>query len=116
MHAGLPMAWRFSSADLNGAWPWGDAVPLQVFRKLADFESLSMTELRSAGSHPVELGQLAKSARDRLAAIEKDDIDELFSLRISGRERIWCITDRNVMRVLWYDPRHEVCPALLRHT
>ena len=41
--------------------------------------------------------------------IQQDDIDKLMSFRIAGKKRVWCIQDRNIMRVLWWDPQHEIC-------
>ena len=58
-----------------------------------------------------------KSARDRLQKLKLDDIDELMSFRISGKERVWSIRQlNNVMKVLWWDPNHEIYPIRKRHT
>ena len=68
-------------------------------------------QLRDTGSHPIPIAQLDKLARDRLSEIEQDDLDELFSLRLTGEKRIWCIRNEMVMRVLWWDPSHQVYPV-----
>ena len=68
------------------------------------------------GSHPVALNDLDKTARDRLAELNLDDIDHLYSLRLSGTERVWGILDRSILKVLWWDPDHQVCPAAKKHT
>lgn len=41
----------------------------------------------------------------------RDDIDELMSFRCAGAERVWCIQEANVMKVLWWDPGHQVDPV-----
>ena len=51
-----------------------------------------------------------EAARDRLAEIGQDDLDELMSFRITGESRVWCIQDSAIMRVLWWDPHHGVYP------
>jgi uncharacterized phage-associated protein len=29
---------------------------------------------------------------------------------------VWCIRHLNVMRILWWDPDHLVCPSVMKHT
>ena len=48
--------------------------------------------------------------------IRQDDVDELMSFRLDSRGRVWCIQTGNIMRVLWWDPNHEVCPSFKKHT
>lgn len=66
--------------------------------------------------HSVEVGKLSKKARDRLIEIRKDDLDELYSLRLGGTERIWGILDRGVFILLWWDPNHQVYAYTLKNT
>ena len=68
------------------------------------------------GSHLIRLDRLIPKARKRLREIKEDDLDELMSFRISSKERVWCIQSENIMRILWWDPRHEVCPSQLKGT
>lgn len=68
------------------------------------------------GSHPVPLDNLTTEAVRRLEEIGQADVDELFSLRLSGKERIWGIRDRHILKVLWWDPDHLVCPSIKKHT
>jgi hypothetical protein len=42
-------------------------------------------------------------------------VHECFSLRINSPARVWGIRDEYVLRVLWRDPRHEVCPSKKKH-
>lgn len=84
--------------------------------KLYEFEKLDSDTLRKQGSHQVELARLVKRARERLEQIKQDDVDYLMSFRITGKNRIWCIDDRNIMNVLWWDPDHSVCPSLQKYT
>jgi len=117
---GTPLAWRFSHSDRNGPFAWtrvyasGDQNA--VMERLSDFETVSETELREEGSHFVELSQLGREASERLFALRLDDLDCLFSLRISGPKRVWAVHQGGLMRVLWYDPEHQVCPSFKKHT
>jgi hypothetical protein len=67
-------------------------------------------------NHAIPVADLTREAQDRLAEIGQDDVDELFSLRLSAKERIFGILDESVMRVLWWDPDHRVCPSPKRRT
>jgi hypothetical protein len=85
--------------------------------KLKSFESMTWQEIEGpSGSHFIEVSQCAKDARDRLRALQYDDIDMLFSLRISGRARVFGIRERRILRILWWDPEHQICPSAKRHT
>ena len=114
------MVWRFSAADRGGPFAWSElsdpAEYKAVMEKLHQFETMEETAIRRGGSHPVEPPQLSKAAYDRLVEIKLDDLDELMSFRITGAGRVWCRMSNNVMLVLWWDPTHEVCPSLLKHT
>lgn len=117
---GSPLAWRFSGADLAGPFSWAALAHGEPFKevieRLHEFEKMNWEQIVKTGSHPVEIWRCEKPARDRLTEISQDDIDELMSFRITATRRIWCIQDRNIMRVLWWDPDHEVCPSPKRHT
>jgi hypothetical protein len=40
------------------------------------------------------------------------DQDELWTLRLSGPERIWGVFREGVFHVLFWDPAHQICPSL----
>lgn len=107
-------SWRFGSCDKGGPFCWAGITPdelAQALDRLGAFETMNDAQLRDTGSHPIPIAQLDKLARDRLSEIEQDDLDELFSLRLTGEKRIWCIRNEMVMRVLWWDPSHQVYPV-----
>jgi hypothetical protein len=84
--------------------------------RLQCFETMSDREIGESGSHPIAIESLSKPAQQRLVAIQEDDIDVLMSFRITGPKRVFCIREREVMRVLWYDRDHQVCPSVKKHT
>ncbi len=59
----------------------------------------------------MEIAKLSAEARQRLVELRQDDVDELFSLRMTGRRRVWGFREANVLRFLWWDPDHQVCPV-----
>lgn len=115
----LPL-WAFRIVDLGGPWCWTkiDGPTLgAVLERLKQLESMTWAEIEGGtGSHYVDQGELSKEARDRLVKIEQDDTESLFSLRVSGKERIIGIRDGSVLRILWWDPEHQVYPSKKKHT
>ncbi|MCG6575067.1 hypothetical protein EGM97_10160 [Pseudomonas sp. AF32] len=114
------ISWRFSRADKGGPFAWSSLTDASdykaVMERLHCFETMSLEEIAKSGSHDIELGRLSKDAQQRLQEIQQDDIDSLMSFRVTGPKRVFCIREREVMRVLWFDPDHQVCPAPKKHT
>ena len=127
------VAWRISDFDWQG--PWGDKalkdanLPDLVREWASNFEKQTWFELMSASGgktlgtnhHRIEIEKLSKLAKDRLTALKKDDLDSVFSFRISSRARVYGIKDRRAFCALWYDPWHgdqkkAVCASKKRHT
>ncbi len=113
--SGSPLAWRFSGKDSGGPFSWSVLADggkyKAVCERLHEFETKSWSEILESGCHPIEVSRLSKDAKARLAEIERDDLDELMSFRIQGAERVWAVQERNIMRVLWWDPTHQVYPT-----
>ena len=117
------IAWQISTFDIDGEWGWTKIGPKRwlndVVPKLQDFESMTWAEIQKASggrksgnnSHFVLVENLKKEARDRLVELQQDDIDELFSLRLQGKHRIYGIRDGRVLRIIWFDPHHEIYPT-----
>jgi hypothetical protein len=111
---GHPLAWRFSSSDKGGPFGWliqTDSKFREIIEKLYEFEGKNWNEITEGGSHLIPVDQLSKSAKDRLVEIRKDDLDELMSLSLTGPNRVWCIRNGHIMRVLWWDENHQVYPT-----
>ena len=83
---------------------------------MREYESMTLSELRQARNHPVAQGDLSHKARRRLQEIGLDDLEELWSFRVDARKRLWCIRERNIYALLWWDPLHQVCPSNKQHT
>lgn len=111
--------WAFRIVDLGGPWCWsalgGDALR-EVLQRMRELETMTWFAITETGSHAIDVSALAKRARDRLLEIQQDDVDQVYSLRVTGRRRIFGIRDGGVLRILWWDPEHEVCPAPRKHT
>ncbi|MCV6586722.1 MAG: hypothetical protein OIF47_14415 [Marinibacterium sp.] len=114
------ISWRFNAADQGGPFAWSllsDGEEFKaVVKSLADIETMSETEQRQRGCHFIPTDRLSKDAQTRLSDIELDDLDSLYSIRLTGTCRVFCVHRPQYMRILWFDPHHKVCPAPLKHT
>lgn len=115
-------SWRVALLEMVGPFGWHEIDKdklSQVREKLANFESMTWNETlvtHKHQNHSVTLDKLCKDALDRLREIKQDDIESLVSLRLTGKERVWGIRQGEVLKVLWWDPEHLVCPSLKTHT
>ena len=115
-------SWRISKIEMVDPFGWHNLSTQQINYikdKISDFESMTWNQISIVGkkqNHSVAIDQLSKKAQKRLIEINIVDIDELFSLRLSGKERIWGILEKGVLNLLWWDPNHEVCPSYKKNT
>jgi hypothetical protein len=110
---------RTDRMDKGGLWGWnmfnGAHLP-EFLERLLHVQKLTLHDLRENGSHLVEIGNLIPEAQKRLVEIQMDDFDELFSWRITGKKRAWSIKEGTILWLLWWDPEHQICPSLKKHT
>lgn len=75
-------------------------------------EILTTTSGRKSNtqSHPMPVGILDREAIKRLTELNLDKFDTLYSLAITGRQRVWgiMIEETGTFQLLWYDPNHEI--------
>lgn len=115
------VSWRVGEVELAGPWPWGgidNAKAGQIHRFLSEMEKLvwGAASQNQARIKTIPLERISAQAVARLRETERDDVDDLVELHLSGRERIWGVRRGNVCHLLWWDPRHEVCPSTQKGT
>lgn len=102
--------------DNDGPWGWTSArFWSRIYPKLAGFETMTWGDIKNGGSHHISIENIIKPARDRLEELRMN-IDEVFSLRLSGRERIFGLRAGRLLKLLWWDPDHEIAPSNKKHT
>ena len=127
-----PISWQLGSIDSESNWGiqifnsertcnlfWTDIYP-----KIKHFEAKTWHEIEKerTGSrgkskhHSVNISDIIPDAQKRLEDLKLDDIDSLFSMRLTGEQRIWGIRNFSYMQVLWFDLKHEICPSKKKHT
>ena len=120
-HNNERISWGFEFLDLDGSWAidflskdWNN----QILPKLQKLETNTWQEILNASgskkkgrgnnNHNVKVEKIIPKAQKRLKEIRKNDIDEIFSLRLGSQKRIWGIRDGRVLKLIWYDPIHEI--------
>lgn len=113
------IVFRFAIMDLSGPWGWDKCSSSyllnNIYRLLKDFETKTFQEMGTI-HHSVAIDSIIPDAQRRLKELKQDDIEELFSLKISKLERLWGKRDRNYFDILWWDPKHEICPSNKKNT
>jgi len=115
------LSWRLSILDTHGGhFGWkkcGLAKIEEIHEKLCHHEKMSIKEFHTLpGTNKIPVDRLSKKARDRIEELNLDDAEELFEIRLSGKERVWGTMTGAVFNLLWWDPNHEVYEVKKKHT
>ncbi|MBF0095762.1 MAG: hypothetical protein HQM04_01675 [Magnetococcales bacterium] len=107
--------------DMDGPFGWDGLYNtvhplLYALEKLKHFESMAWSEIVGDRHHSINIDALSSDAKRRLSERKLDDIDSVFSFALQGKERVIGIRDRDICELLWWDPAHQVCPSLKKHT
>lgn len=114
--------WHINMIDRYGNWGWNnvnkDIFWNDIFDKIKSFESMTWAEIKKnkKNNHSVKVSKIYPVAQNRLVEIELDDVEELFSLRLGSKKRIWGIRNGRVLNILWWDPNHTVCKSFKKYT
>lgn len=117
-----PVSWRFYETDNDGPFRWdaiSDADLRVVVWIMATIDHKLWSSVSGEGVGNIKgipLSRLSQEALHRLRAIKKDDLDQLYEIRVGGKPRVWGIKRGDAFHVLWWDPEHKVCPSKMRHT
>lgn len=117
--------WQFSLIDIEGVNGWKNVSNKNWWEKilpsLQNREQMTWQQIisesggKSVGNgtnnHNIPIEKLSPSARKRLFELGYKDIYELFSLRVSGKERIFGLRQDNILKIIWYDSEHTICAA-----
>jgi hypothetical protein len=113
------ISWHIRIIDRDGRWGWNKVNNLvleDILVKMSSFETMKWSEILNRNNHAVPISKICHDAQKRLEILKQDDVDEMISLHLSGLKRIWGIRDQDILKILWWDPDHTVCPSLRKHT
>ncbi len=87
-----------------------------LIKKLSDFCSMTWQNIlyasggKSKGhgnnNHLCKVSKFCEDAKKRLEKLHMEDVDSLFSLRLSGKVRIYGVRENNIFKPIWYDQYH----------
>lgn len=112
------MSWRFEHADLDGPWGWKalqDDDSRRLHGELVELEQATRRKLQAENKLiPIPSEDLCPEAQKRLLDLKLEEWEELWQLVLrSGTKakwRAWGRADGSHFYLLWWDPRHTVCP------
>ncbi|MFQ7233385.1 MAG: hypothetical protein ACLRPU_00815 [Enterococcus hulanensis] len=112
--------WRFRRIDhTHQRWNFNNCSDMgATLKKLADFESMTWNDIQvnaKKQNHFISVSDMIKEAGQRLEQLGIVE-DELFSLRVNGKMRIFGILRTGEFEILWLDCNHEICPSKKKHT
>lgn len=112
-------AWRIGWADDGGLWSTTaiDAENLAgILVRMKGWETMTWHAINGPDNH-YSYENICKEAKARFK--ERNMVlfsDNLYSLRITGRRRLWGILTGGIFHILWWDPEHSVYPVAKKHT
>lgn len=115
-------SWQIRLLQTQGPFGWDvlDNEKLERIRKrLANFETMTWNEILvkdKKRNHTIQVADLPGENQKLLRKIGEQDVDQLVSLSVSSRERIFGILEKGILRLLWWDPEHRVYPSAKKHT
>lgn len=117
---GVHIAWRFSKADMGGPYHCNNfsySDHQQLWVRLRSFEGMNSAQLKDAGSlHDIPTNELTPDAKKRLEELNLDDLEIIYSFKIDGPCRLWCMRYENIFCVLWWDRNHGAYYVPKKHT
>lgn len=112
----LRPSWRVSSIEMVEPFGWhritGDTLKY-IRERLAQFETMTWAEIlikAKKQNHSIKVEAICTSAQRRLDSL-KLFIEDVVSLRLSARERVYGYLENGVLILLWWDPEHQICPS-----
>ena len=121
-------AWMFDKVDKSGKFAFDinrqDFNHQKFLDKIVSYSSMTWAELKiqthdngKSKHHFLSVDDLSKDAQKRIEAMHLDeDTDRLYSIALENKLRIIGLRERDRFHVLWYDPQHDVCPSVKKHT
>ena len=102
-------------------WGWKNIscadILIKIHGKLKNFETMYWYEIEKNNmNHFMPIDKLTKQAQNRLKELNIEDTDEMYSLHLGGKERIWGMRENEILKILWWDPDHTVYIVPKKHT
>jgi hypothetical protein len=113
-YGNLKAAWRINRMQLMDPYSWRKLPPDKIeylHKKLSEFEQRTWNEIfvdDKRRNHPLPVLELKCPLARKWMAEHMPGEDQLWTLRLSGAERIWGIFREGVYQVVFWDPNHII--------
>lgn len=119
-------SWVFSKHDFqhsNWSLKCCDDLFEDIILKLKSFEGMTWDAINKqkhskegkSSNHFVKVNDLTKEAQKRIQELGIFD-DEVYSLRLKGKLRLYGIINDGIFNIIWYDKEHKIYPSAKKHT
>lgn len=87
-----------------------------IIEKLKNYEGMKWSEIIKAtggrthgnNNHFESISSLIPEAQKRWKELNLEEYDSVFSLRLSGKQRLYGILIDGTFKIVWFDPVHEI--------
>jgi hypothetical protein len=108
-----PVSWGFQYVDLGGGWGWRKLDPThasELHKELVGLEGCLLHSLmREKRVKEIPVAHMTPEAQERLKQTGLEEADTLYELRLPHKWRVWCLVERAVLHLLWWDEFETAC-------
>jgi hypothetical protein len=115
-------AWRLSNMRMKSPFGWGAITRgdmQQVIERFKALESMTWSAIlveAKKHNHHCDVGGMCKEAQKCLEDDWQGGADEVLTIRLTNKKRVWGVLEGPLVYLLWWDPEHSVYPSLKKHT
>jgi hypothetical protein len=113
----LKASWRLRSVQTVDPYGWHELELqelLELRTKLSSFESMTWNEIFVEGkkrNHDIPVAKLKCDNARRWMLRNMPDQPTLWTLRLSGAERVWGVFSGGSYQIVFWDPEHKIYPT-----
>lgn len=112
------ITWQFNIFDF-GHEKWGfkkisrETLVDKILNKMSGLDTMTWGELlkKKKKYHYIPINRICLDAQKRLQELNQNDIDQLFVMHFENKSCLWGIRDGRALKVIWWDPDHQVYPT-----
>jgi hypothetical protein len=116
-YSNMKACWRVRAIRLSSPYGWHELTLEElgeIQQKLAMFESMTWNEIfviARKQNHAIPVSKLRCSIARKWMERNMPDQDTLWTLRLSGAERVWGVLSGGAYQVIFWDPEHLIFPT-----
>ena len=113
----LKAAWRIRHIQMVTPYGWQEISSeklVHIQGKLSLFESMTWREIfvdSKKQNHPIDVCDFKCPNARKWMEVNMKGQPTLWTLRLSGRERVWGIFSEGAYQIVFWDPDNKICPT-----